>query len=143
MATKKDLARMPRRIWRMTSGAPQGEYLELVPKEVQVKSPEARSRASHSGQSTAYGAVSVPARKDDATQPPTTASEDRQATRPQPAPSQSEPVTETSVRTRVLKPAQVESWQSSSFDLLTEATVSEVTDTIPGDLFDELFKPDH
>jgi hypothetical protein len=44
---------------------------------------------------------------------------------------------------KVLTPARVPSWQASSFDLLTGATVSEVTDTIPGDLFDELFKPDH
>ena len=42
---------------------------------------------------------------------------------------------------KVLHPAQVRSWRASSHDLLTGATVSEVTDTIPGDLFDELFKP--
>ena len=147
MATKKGLMTMPRRVWRMTPDAPQGEYQELMRKEVQAESPEARRRASHSVQSTVYGAVSLPARKNDATQPTTTTSENREATRPQPAPSQSEHVTEASVppsiRTRVLKPAQVESWQSSSFDLFTGCTVREVTDTIPGDLFDELFKPDH
>ena len=44
---------------------------------------------------------------------------------------------------KVLTPAQVPSWRASSHDLLTGATVSDVTDTIPGDLFDELFKPDH
>ena len=114
MATKKALATMPRRVWRMTTDAPQGEYLELLRKEGQVKSPEAPKRASP-GQSTAYGAVSLPAGKNDAIQP-TTSSENREATRPQAVPSQSEPVTEASVpplmRTRVLKPAQVESWQS-------------------------------
>jgi len=36
----------------------------------------------------------------------------------------------------------VPNWRASSLDLLTGATVSDVTDTIPGDLFDELFKPD-
>jgi len=46
------------------------------------------------------------------------------------------------VRLAVLHPAQVPSWRASSHDLLTGATVSDVTDTIPGDLFDELFKPD-
>jgi hypothetical protein len=45
------------------------------------------------------------------------------------------------MRARVLRPAQVENWQSSSFDLFTGCTVREVTDTIPGELFDELFKP--
>jgi len=29
MATKKGLMTMPRRVWRMTPDAPQGEYLEL------------------------------------------------------------------------------------------------------------------
>ena len=47
MATKKDLARMPRRIWRMTSGAPQGEYLELVPKDGQVRPLEAPKEGLH------------------------------------------------------------------------------------------------
>ena len=43
---------------------------------------------------------------------------------------------------KVLTPARVPSWRASSHDLLTGATVSDVTDTIPGELFDELFK-DH
>jgi hypothetical protein len=42
---------------------------------------------------------------------------------------------------KVLHPARVPSFRASSHDLLTGATVSDVTDTIPGDLFDELFKP--
>ena len=52
----------------------------------------------------------------------------------------SEPIT---AAPKVLTPARVPSWRASSHDLLTGATVSDVTDTIPGDLFDELFKPDH
>ena len=136
-----------RRVWRMTADSPLGEYLELVPKEVQVEASEATKRPSPSDRPTAYGAVSLPSGRSDATQPTATASEDRQATRPQPAPSQAEHVTEVlvspSMRTRVLRPAQVESWQASSFDLFTGCTVREVADTIPGDLLDELFKPDH
>jgi hypothetical protein len=40
---------------------------------------------------------------------------------------------------KVLTPARAPTWQASSFDLLTGATAEEVTDTIPGDLYDELF----
>jgi len=42
-------------------------------------------------------------------------------------------------KVKVLRPAQVESWQSSSFDLLTGLVVRDVSDTIPGQVFDELF----
>ena len=44
---------------------------------------------------------------------------------------------------KVLTPARVPNWRASSHDLLAGATVSDVTDTIPGDLFDELFNPGH
>ena len=40
---------------------------------------------------------------------------------------------------KILDPAQVPSWRASSHDFLTGSTVSDVTDTIPGELFDELF----
>ena len=140
MATKKGLMTMPRRVWRMTPDAPQGEYLELVPKEIQVEPQEAPKRTSHSGPTTAYGAVSLPADKKDATQPTPTTTEDREAARPRPE-QVTEALVSPSMRARVLRPAQVENWQSSSFDLFTGCTVREVTDTIPGDLFDELFKP--
>jgi hypothetical protein len=43
------------------------------------------------------------------------------------------------VRAKVLKPAQVESWQASSFDLLTGCIVRDVTVTIPGKIYEELF----
>ena len=42
-------------------------------------------------------------------------------------------------RTRVLNPGKVPSWRASSYDLLTGCTVRDVTDTIPGEIFDELF----
>jgi hypothetical protein len=41
------------------------------------------------------------------------------------------------------KPARVLSWRASSHDLRVGATVTEVTDTIPGELFDELFNGGH
>jgi hypothetical protein len=43
---------------------------------------------------------------------------------------------------RVLNPAKVPSWRASSYDLMTGLTVRDVTDTIPGELFDEFFKPE-
>ena len=39
----------------------------------------------------------------------------------------------------MLNPAKVPSWRASSYDLMTGLTVSDVTDTIPGEIFDELF----
>ena len=43
---------------------------------------------------------------------------------------------------KVLTPARVPSWHASSMDLLNGATARDVTDTIPGELFDALFKRD-
>ena len=42
---------------------------------------------------------------------------------------------------RVLDPGKAPSWEASSYDLLTGLTVRDVTDTIPGEIFDELFPP--
>ena len=44
--------------------------------------------------------------------------------------------------TKVLTPARVPSWHASSMDLLNGATARDVTETIPGELFDALFHPD-
>ncbi|HEX2540200.1 MAG TPA: hypothetical protein VHM00_03855 [Caldimonas sp.] len=41
---------------------------------------------------------------------------------------------------RILKPAAVPDWRGSSWDLLNGVEVSDETDSIPGDLFDSLFK---
>ncbi len=41
---------------------------------------------------------------------------------------------------RVLDPAPVIDWRSSSYDLLNGLEVNDDEDSIPGDLFDELFK---
>jgi hypothetical protein len=40
---------------------------------------------------------------------------------------------------KVLTLPRPPSWRASSYDLLTGSSVSEVEDTIPGELFDELF----
>ncbi len=41
---------------------------------------------------------------------------------------------------RVLDPAPVVDWRSSSYDLLNGLEVNDDAESIPGDLFDELFK---
>ena len=41
---------------------------------------------------------------------------------------------------KVLEPAPVSDWRASSFDLLRGVEVFDHTDSIPGDLFDRLFK---
>ncbi len=41
---------------------------------------------------------------------------------------------------KVLDPAPVADWRASSFDLLNGVEVRDHTDTIPGELFDRLFK---
>ncbi len=41
---------------------------------------------------------------------------------------------------RVLDPAPVVDWRSSSWDLLNGLEVNDEEESIPGDLFDELFK---
>ena len=46
------------------------------------------------------------------------------------------------MRARGPDPAGEANWQSSSYDLLTGLTVRDVTDTIPGNIFDEVFRGD-
>ena len=92
---------LPRRVWRMTADAPQGEVFELA--ESRLSSPGARAGTSSGGRLA--GEVE--------------SSSDESA--------------------KVLTPAKAPTWQASSFDLMTGATAEEVTDTIPGDLYDELF----
>ena len=41
---------------------------------------------------------------------------------------------------RVLDPAPVTDWRGSSFDLLNGVEVRDHSDSIPGELFDRLFK---
>ena len=44
------------------------------------------------------------------------------------------------MRARLPDPDAESNWQSSSYDLLTGLTVRDVTDTIPGNVFDEVFR---
>jgi hypothetical protein len=46
------------------------------------------------------------------------------------------------MRSRLPDPAAEPNWQSSSYDLLNGLTVRDVTDTIPGKIFDEVFRGD-
>ena len=127
--TRKHPENVPRRVWRMTAESPQGEYLELVPKDTQGEIAPKR---------VVYpGAEATPLRRSTDTLPTSS---------PAPARPDGErrmvPGAELSNAVKVLKPAQVESWQSSSFDLLTGCQVRDVSDTIPGQVFDELFGED-
>jgi len=108
---------VPRRVWRMTTDAPQGEILDVGGKPADAAEtgvvkrtfhPETRVGSARSGATT------------DAIPIDTTAAD---------------------AAVRVLNPAKVPSWRASSYDLLTGLTVRDVTDTIPGAIFDELFKP--
>ena len=61
------------------------------------------------------------------------------------APPRDWPTTPTAfdaLRPRLPDASAEANWQSSTYDLLSGLTVRDVTDTIPGDIFDELFKPD-
>ena len=41
---------------------------------------------------------------------------------------------------KILKPAAVPDWRGSSWDLLNGVEISDETDSIPGELFDSLFR---
>ncbi len=41
---------------------------------------------------------------------------------------------------KILRPAAVPDWRGSSWDLLNGVEVSDETDSIPGELFDSLFR---
>jgi len=43
-------------------------------------------------------------------------------------------------RARLLSPAKVPNWQASSHDLATGLTVDDFTDTVPGELYDQMFR---
>ena len=152
MVVRKPVPEPPRRVWRMTADSPMGEYLELVPKEAYDRAAEsAPKRVLHpETRDPIYRTPSssiLPAPAPSPAQPRERA---KSGTPQRPSPSAkaepaapgSEPPTVSEVRARVLKPAQVESWRASSYDLLTGCTVRDVTDTIPGEIFDELFEPD-
>ena len=148
--TKKE-PEVVRRVWRMTADAPAGEYLdlELVPKETPTKSgiEGTPRRTFHPETPPAYRklavAIDAPTQAPESSTAastngptesvarPTARREQASADLPLPA----------AARARVLRPAQVESWQESSFDLATGCVVRDVTDTIPGKIYEELFGP--
>ena len=103
---------VPRRVWRMTTDSPQGEVFDVGSAPTEAPGPKVVKRTFHPEVRT------TAARTD----PPVEAASGEAAV-------------------RVLNPAKVPSWRASSYDLLTGLTVRDVTDTIPGAIFDELFKP--
>jgi len=150
MAAPKGPESGTRRIWRMTADLPMGEYLELVPKDVQSETPAPPKRILHPEAPTTNRAVAAAQRSTDyaTAASPTTATAQgavpRQVQSRREAPAEAPAVLGSKVK--VLRPAQVESWQSSSFDRLTGLvvrdvtdTIPDVTDTIPGQVFEELF----
>ena len=133
-----------RRVWRMTADSPLGEYLELVPKEAQGDVPAPPKRIFHPETPTTHKAVEL---TQTGTDKPSASSQitgisQTAVSRQVSAPRGHTPGVAVAVgsKVKVLRPAQVESWQSSSFDLLTGLVVRDVSDTIPGQVFDELFR---
>ena len=117
VTSKKQPDTSTRVVWRMSADVPLGEYVEVAPTAATDSKPEVpRRRASDTGGSTVSGALDTGHRR---------RSEDALAVPTMPA--------------KVLRPAQAESWQGSSFDLLVGCRTRDVTDTIPDNVFDELF----
>jgi len=105
---------VPRRVWRMTTDSPQGEFVDVAGGPTEAAEPKVVKRTFHPEVRTTAARTELPV-------------------------PDSTPSSEAAVR--VLNPAKVPSWRASSYDLLTGLTVRDVTDTIPGAIFDELFKP--
>ena len=121
VTSKKQPEASTRVVWRMSADMPLGEYLEVAPTSVtsdgKTDTPRRRATDTGSGPSTlSAGDNGQRRRHEDTVEVPP-------------------------VPTKVLRPAQVESWQSSSFDLLSGCRTRDVTDTIPDNVFDELFGP--
>jgi len=142
MAAKKQPEIVPRRVWRMTADSPMGEYLELVPKAAYEETAAPPKRIFHPETLTSYEAVTLEPQSTQVKSPHTQAAVSGQSQplvaapeRRTPAAMPASPVP----KLRIIRPAQVESWQSSSFDLLTGCLVRDVTDTIPGPVFQEIF----
>ena len=120
-----------RRVWRMTSDSPLGEYLELVPKRTYTADADHRVESRTAQPTPAKPADAAALRRDTVTSSSgATQSREPASERPIAVPPS----------VKVLTPAHCESWQSSSFDLLSGLQVRDVSDTIPGRVFEELFK---
>ena len=119
VTSKKQPDTSTRVVWRMSADMPLGEYVEVAPVTSDGKPDTPRRRATDTG-----GSSSTPSAGDNGQR---RRCEDTAEVAPMPS--------------RVLNPAHVESWQSSSFDLLSGCRTRDVTDTIPDNVFDELFGP--
>ena len=119
-----------RRVWRMTSDSPLGEYLELVPKRAYAANADVRDDGRVASRAPAKPAEAPPFKRGD------TAGRNATCVREHAA----DAAMAAQPKVKVLRPAQVESWQSSSFDLMSGLQVRDVSDTIPGRVFEELFK---
>jgi len=121
-----------------------GEYLELVPKEAQGEALPQPKRTLHPETPTTNKTVQLAHAGLDELPASSQPSVGGQSSVSRPALAPAEPASELPLavgpKVKVLRPAQVENWQSSSFDLLTGLMVRDVTDTIPGQVFDELFR---
>jgi hypothetical protein len=115
----------------MTSDSPAGEYLELEP---QGTPPPASSTHAQIERSVTTGLTMTTQR---VAGPQETA---RVAIHTSQTPVCDISAQATPARAKVLRPAHAENWQSSSFDLLSGLQVRDVSDTIPGRVFEELFK---
>lgn len=120
MATsKKQPETATRLVWRMSAGMPQGEYVEVAPPATR---PGDGGPETHRRRSTDSGALVPPGLGDTGLR---RRHEDAAA--------------DTASTPRMLRPPHAENWQASSFDLLEGCRTRDVTDTIPDNVFDELF----
>ena len=106
----------PRRVWRMTPETPQGQFVEPAPKPAETTARKAVNKRWYQAE------IRLSSRPESPADEATAAIE----------PSGDE-------RARLLAPAKVPSWRASSHDLATGLTVADFTDTVPGELYDQLF----
>src|SRR3954464_11040121 len=113
MASVKGPESGTRRVWRMTADSPMGEYLELVPKDVQGETPAPPKRILHPETPTTNRAVPAAQRSTGhvAAASATTATTD--STVPRQVQGRREPPAEAPTpvgpKVKMLRPAQVES----------------------------------
>jgi hypothetical protein len=120
-----------RRVWRMTSDSPLGEYLELAPKRAYAPHADSREENRATPRAPAKPAEASTLQHNNGGPRPTAACNGTHSV---------DAATADRPKLKVLRPAQVENWQSSSFDLMSGLQVRDVSETIPGRVFDELFK---
>src|SRR5688572_17669791 len=107
----------PHRVWRMTAETPQGEFVESVIKPAKPTGRSAVNKRWYHAEIRLTSKSELPV---------------------QDAMAATEPIGDE--RARLLAPAKVPNWQASSHDLATGLTVDDFTDTVPGELYDQLFR---